>query len=786
VTAPPAPFTSPDSPTPSASPGPPTPGTPAAPGQERAAFAIAFAGYVLVTVALTRPLAWQLSSKVPHDLGDPLLSTALLWWNAHVLPLTTRWWDGFAFWPASGMLAFSDHRLGESLLASPLQWAGLSALTAYNITLLATFPLCAIAAHWLAFTLTGRHDASLIAGLAYGFSPYRVAHIEHLELLAAFGMPAALAALHLYVNYRRLKWLVVLGGALLLQALTCSYYFLFFSVMLALWAAWFLRRRDGAVLVGIGASEAAVVVLLSPVAWGYRAIHHQYALARGGGDIVTLSADLTSFFTASPLVAAWGWTSSLNGPERQLFPGAALAVLIVVGTIAAMRSRPSKASENRLSFVLTGLACVPAMIAASAWHYGPWHIGAFLSVGAPFKPFSLAFWALVAALAASPWARGAYRRRSAFAFYILAAAMLFLCSLGPKPALLRNQFLYEPPYAWLMRISVFGESIRVPARFAMPGILALSVAGALAFARLTRRQRSGPLLACVIGVAVLADTWPAHLPLLDPPPAWSIPEVASRFTAFVELPLGPTDADTTAMYRASLTHLPTINGYSGYYPTHYDALRRGLEERDDSMLEALASRGPILVVVDRRTSGSEGRLEWLGTGHLAKAIAADADRTFFEVGVKPVAPARCGASVVPIAGVQDSTGPVDLGKLTDHDESTYWISSGPQQAGDLLLLDLGQVRRPCSIQLSLGIYVSLFPRLLSVATSEDLQSWRTSFLGSTGGKAALAAAAHPLTTPIEIELPRAEARFIRLRLEAGHPTIPWIVTELAVTAAPGE
>src|SRR5581483_10442994 len=153
--------------------------------------------YSVLAIAMTQPLAWHLSTRVPHDLGDPLLSATLLWWNAHVLPLTARWWDGPAFWPAAGSLAFSDHRLGESLLAAPWQWAGAGPIATYNLVLLATFPLSALAAHWLGFTLTPRHSAALVAGLAYGFNPYRIAHIEHLELLAGFGMPAALAALHI-------------------------------------------------------------------------------------------------------------------------------------------------------------------------------------------------------------------------------------------------------------------------------------------------------------------------------------------------------------------------------------------------------------------------------------------------------------------------------------------------------------------------------------------------------------------------------------------------------------
>ena len=127
------------------------------------------------------------------------------------------------------MLAFSDHRLGVSLIATPLQWLGASPLTAYNVVFLATFPLCAIAGHILGFTFTGRHDAASISGLAFGFNPFRVTHRSHLELLAAFGMPLALAALHLYVREHRTKWLVAFALAVIVLGLSSTYYLLFLA-----------------------------------------------------------------------------------------------------------------------------------------------------------------------------------------------------------------------------------------------------------------------------------------------------------------------------------------------------------------------------------------------------------------------------------------------------------------------------------------------------------------------------------------------------------------------------
>ena len=73
-------------------------------------------------------------------------------------------------------------------------------------------------------------------------------------------------------------------------------------------------------------------------------------------------------------------------------------------------------------------------------------------------PIIIAIW-----LGASSKLRGAFGRRSAFAFYAIASVVLALCSLGPKPTFAGHQFLYEPPYAWLMRLPIF-SAIRVPAR----------------------------------------------------------------------------------------------------------------------------------------------------------------------------------------------------------------------------------------------------------------------------------------------------------------------------------
>src|SRR5207247_6055146 len=110
------------------------------------------------------------------------------------------------------------HLLGISVLTTPLQWMGAAPVTAYNIALLLSYPLTALATHGLAFALTRRHGSAAMAGLIFGFSPYRVAQLPHLQMLWAFGLPLALLAMHRYVEGGRTVWLFVFAGAWLLQA----------------------------------------------------------------------------------------------------------------------------------------------------------------------------------------------------------------------------------------------------------------------------------------------------------------------------------------------------------------------------------------------------------------------------------------------------------------------------------------------------------------------------------------------------------------------------------------
>jgi hypothetical protein len=132
---------------------------------------LVFLLYCGVTVALTYPFILQMGSVLPNDAGDPALNTWILWWNTQAVPFSTEWWNAPAFFPAPGVMSFSENLLGLSLISTPLHWLGVGPLTAYNVVFFLTFPLSALGAYLLGYELTKRHDAAFNAGLLLGFAP---------------------------------------------------------------------------------------------------------------------------------------------------------------------------------------------------------------------------------------------------------------------------------------------------------------------------------------------------------------------------------------------------------------------------------------------------------------------------------------------------------------------------------------------------------------------------------------------------------------------------------------
>src|SRR5204863_3945033 len=177
----------------------------------------AAAALAVLTCAYTWPLVLRARTVVAHDRGDPLLVTWILWWSTHTVPLTPAWWNAPAFYPSPGVFAFSENLLGLAPIAAPVIALTHSALAGYNAAFLLSYLLSGLGAYTLAFVLTRQHGASFVAAVAFAFAPYRLSHLQHLQLLSSYWMPVAIAALHLYLSTPRWRWAVLFAASWVLQ-----------------------------------------------------------------------------------------------------------------------------------------------------------------------------------------------------------------------------------------------------------------------------------------------------------------------------------------------------------------------------------------------------------------------------------------------------------------------------------------------------------------------------------------------------------------------------------------
>ena len=726
----------------------------------------ALIAYAALTAVLTWPLVLSPGTLVPEDLGDPLLTALILWWNAQQLPFTETWWNGTFFFPGSESLALSDHRVGLGVIATPLLWLGASPLTTYGLTFLLSWWLSTAAAYALVWTVTANRAAAFAGGLIFGFNPFRADHLAHLELLASYCLPVILLALHRWLATRRRIWLLALSGSLLLQALTSGYYFFFMAVFIALWLLWFARGLSRREYAELAVALATPLVALSPVLLHYRRVHDAMGLARSIGDIKQFSADIIGFLTAPDRLWLWNSPDAWHRTEGDIMPGLVAVLLVVAAAVAGRNTMPvvpASAVVVWLRRVLLVVIVAEIGIAMLPWFVGPIAFsvaGINISTRGQDKPLAVAFLCAIVWLATSRRFVAAFTARSRFAFYCVATAVMFVLALGPEGRLMGHPVLYKPPYAWLMLLPGFEDSFRVPARFAMLAILALSVAAGLALVRLTSRlSHRGRLVATsAIVAAIVAEGWIYPFPFTPAPRPFELPSDVPASAAILELPTGVYE-DALAMFHTTMHRRRTVNGMSGYFPPHYQILTQALNEGDDDVLAVL-----------RR--------------HAGLAIVRYPDRdgpsvTFLEMQAPPPhATSQPTEAIRPLAITTDP--PIESPHLiTDDDHRSAWLTVTSQTGAEVITLALPDGRAVAGVEMTLGPHVGAFARAVAVELSADGQQWRSVATADGASAAFEAALRDPKRIPVTIRFAPERASHMRIR-QTGRSKAGWAVAELRV------
>jgi hypothetical protein len=386
--------------------------------------------FVLLTCALTWPQCVKLSTNVASH-ADPFFSTWRLAWIAHALrhdPASL--YHANIFHPDRNTLANSDAVVLQGALAAPLLWAGLNPFAVYNLIVLAGIVASGLAMFALVRYLTRNDAAAVVGGAIFLLLPYRVLHIEHLELQWSCFIPLAFLALHRTLDERSARQGLLVGVMGWLQLAASVYYGIFLALALVALTALALLAAPGVLSLAARTNRRAVAglvvgaVLCGALTYVSAQPYLENVQTLGTRDVVDAtrySATARSYLTAPPENWIWGWTApSPADDELQLFPGA-LALLLAAAAIF------HRARRMVWVYAALGALLVELSFGFNGVMY-PWlyeHLFALKGLRATARMSLLAFAAL-SVLAAFGFAAVHQRVRAGAKRRVLAATLLLL------------------------------------------------------------------------------------------------------------------------------------------------------------------------------------------------------------------------------------------------------------------------------------------------------------------------------------------------------------------------
>jgi hypothetical protein len=176
-------------------------------------------------------------------------------------------------------------------------------------------------------------------------------------------------------------------------------------------------------------------------------------------------------------------------------------------------------------------------------------------------------------------------------FYLTGAVLMWAFTLGPEVRWFGVRVAPRYGPYWLLLHLPGAQSIRVPSRAWLPATLCLAVCAGFGAAWLASRGRAKWTIAPV-AMLMLAEGWfvgsamhvPMPLPLYIPPNA-----------LVLDLPVSAGYGNADPQYLAVLGNYRVVNGYSGYAPPHFGALRNALADHRPGAFDAFRKRADLYI-----------------------------------------------------------------------------------------------------------------------------------------------------------------------------------------------
>jgi hypothetical protein len=533
----------------------------------------------LLMFAVTLGTSWPLWTDMNGwmiSLADPQLNAYLLGWSQFALfSQISAFFHANIFWPWEFTLAYGEHLLVQAVLALPFR-PFFNTAAVHGISWIQGYFFSALAAYALAWSIWNRCDVAVMAGLIYGFAPYRMAQWEHIQLIHAEFLPLIILAFERIMKGGGRAWQVLLCLGGMGQWLGSWYWtvFSFWFLMPYFLVRLFQQRKDlnrriwGRFLCPLLIAAVPVMLMALP----YFDLMKSGIMIRPRALATDWWARPVDFMVSHERSILFGRgvdfqdrLRSVIDFERYLFPGlSVMAGLIMVTCSSVCRRLPTRSIEPGAVDVGSS-SCIP-------WKPGLW-------AG-------------------------------------LAIFMVLLC-FGPefqmKPSAGSSSLMN--PFYMLVDQLPGTDQIRVTARWILPALLSFALLlGYTWYSLLTLRSRH--LRRLLQGSLVLLLFLDVCCRPLQPVAVKSRRPEVYRWLEEQPYPspilLIPID-HIELMLESAWHHQPVVNGSNGYFPPGYSKYMETLAGfPSPKAMDILASFNVRYVVIDLPQSPMNGS-QWLDT-----------------------------------------------------------------------------------------------------------------------------------------------------------------------------
>ena len=551
--------------------------------------------FAALSIVWTWPLVLHFNDHIPGHGGDNYSFLWNLWWMRKALsaPDLEFFHSTYLFSPFGVDLINHPHTALQGYI-SATALRGMSIVAAENLYIIVSVFLNAACAYALAFDVVRRRGVAMIAGVAFGGSPYIAAHLlGHFDLLTAWVIPLFALSLRRSLRTGSVRAAIGAGLCVAIAAYAAYYHVVYLAVFAATYtlASWRLvhvrreRRAD---------TQSFFTVRLLLTALMALDLFLIVFILMFGGDVIRLGGvTISARSVHNPLLFLWllatAWLLTkwrvvprFQRPPSEPFWRGAQALTITVATFALV-SLPLVVQAFRLA--LSGRYVSQTYF----WRSAPRGVDALAPLaGNPFHPLygrvvtgfyeqlgldriEAVGWLGVVPLVVllmnrRQWFDTEEARRWKGVLVVFA-----VWALGPFLTVAGFDMGLPLPQA-LARFVPIVENARMPGR-AMVGVyLALGVLMALrlgsAFGRLAVQWT-------ILALLVL-DYLHAPIPLtaLDRPAMYEQLASISDDGAVIELPFGIGDGlstgrgsqDRRLLYHATIHGHPVVGGYIGRMP----------------------------------------------------------------------------------------------------------------------------------------------------------------------------------------------------------------------------